>query len=379
MKIGFINTGGTISCVESGSGLSPLSAEEFRQAFHRLMLPILLSRLQDLEIEHVDVEFNSSSNTLDSTNLQPSDWCLIAEKIVNNYEKYDGWIILHGTDSMDFTASALPFMLSSFRSDASSLYLLDKPIVITGSQVPMFHRSNKNLELRFNSDAFGNICGSFEALKANISEVCVFFGGKLLRGNRVVKVNADGFQAFSSPNYPILGRMGINLELYSENIRQHEYNKNFVLSQREMRDIISNQIKYLKSNINNYPVVQLKAFPSWYGKSSSLMSKLIDSIVKSGAKGIVLESYGEGNFPSGNPDNPGLGANYKSLLNASNAGVLIADSTQVLTGRVDDQAYAAGSWLSKVVAIATDDMTSFAAFSKLSILLSLSGLYGYGV
>src|SRR3989442_636269 len=132
---------------------------------------------------------------LDSSNMTPREWVKIARDIAENYRRYDGFVVLHGTDTMAYTASALPFMLRG----------LGKPVIITGSQIPLCEVRN---------DARENLITSLLiAAGYNIPEVCLYFGGKLLRGCRAVKVSADGFQAFASPNLPPLGTVGIDIEI----------------------------------------------------------------------------------------------------------------------------------------------------------------------
>src|SRR6266540_6288022 len=139
---------------------------------------------------------------LDSSNMTPQEWVNIARDIAKNYRRYDGFVVLHGTDTMAYTASALPFMLSG----------LGKPVVITGSQIPLCEVRN---------DARENLITSLLiAAGYEIPEVCLYFGGQLLRGCRAVKVSADGFAAFDSPNFPPLGTVGIDIEVNWDLVRK---------------------------------------------------------------------------------------------------------------------------------------------------------------
>lgn len=377
MNIAVINTGGTISC--TGNPLGPMSAKDFAAACTAIINPIVLQQFPDLSIYYVqDLIFpESTSGTLDSTNLQPTDWCLIAAYILKNYASYDGWVVLHGTDSMDFTGTALPFLLSSFSSVGIPTAALSKPVVITGSQVPMFYKNPETaaLTLNFNTDAFQNFCGAVASAQTGIPEVCVYFQNNLYRGNRVLKTDASEFNAFSSPNYPALAEYGIELDLNIENVLPPPVSYNVSLDNPTVLQGAVSQLAYIASNINSFPVMQFNAFPAWYNfqNSTAIIANLINAYVAQGIKGLILESYGEGNFPSGNPDTPSQGATYQALNNANNSGVIIVDCTQVISGVVNDSAYAAGAWLPSVGALNPTDMTPMAAFAKLMVLMTSAG------
>lgn len=382
MKIAVINTGGTISC--SGTPLTPMSAKDFAAACSKIINPIIQQNYPDLNIHYVvDLTFpESRSGTLDSTNLQPTDWCLIATYILNNYGSYDSWVVLHGTDSMDFTGTALPFLLSSFSSEGIQTAVLSKPIIITGSQMPMFYQASSDQapsSLIYNTDAFQNFCGAVAAAQSGIPEVCVYFHNKLYRGNRVLKTNASEFNAFSSPNYPALAEYGVELDIDNNNVLPSPVSYDVSLDNPSVLQKATAQLVYITSNINNFPVMQFNAFPAWYnfndsqGTCSGIIANLIDACVGQGIKGLILESYGEGNFSSGNPDNPAKGAAYQALNNANANGVVIVDCTQVISGVVNNSAYAAGAWLPAVGALSPADMTPMAAFAKLMVLLTSAG------
>lgn len=385
LTIAVINTGGTISC--TGDPLAPMSAQAFAAASERLLTPILLQQFPGLTVCYItDLPFpESASQTLDSTNLQPTDWCLIAGYILSHYAQYDGWVVLHGTDSMDFTGTALPFLLSVVSAQGYPVAALSKPVVITGSQVPMFYQDpvSKDLSLNFNTDAFQNFCGAVAAAQTGVPEVCVYFNDKLMRGNRVQKTNASEFDAFSSPNYPLLGEYGITLSIAQDNVLPPPVSRSISLDDPSVCAAAQAQLTYVQANINRFPVMQFNAFPAWYQFNdqaktcSGLLSTLIDAVVGAGIKGLILESYGEGNFPSGNPDNPAGGATYQALARATAQGVTIVNCTQVLSGVVNDSAYAAGAWLPAVGALSPADMTPMAALAKLMILLTAAGYHGW--
>lgn len=384
MNIYVINTGGTISC--TGDPLAPMSAAQFAQACENILNPIIAQQFPDAQLTYVtDLTFpESTTGTLDSTNLQPTDWCLMAQYILENYAAADGWIVLHGTDSMDFTGTALPFLLSSFSAEGYATGVLSKPVILTGSQVPMFYEQpgTQNLSLNFNTDAFQNFCGAVAAAQSGIPEVCIYFDSHLLRGNRSLKTNASEFNAFSSPNYPLLGEYGIDFQVYHDEVLPPPVSYNVSLDNPSVLSAVTAQLSYIASNINSFPVMQFNAFPAWYqfndanGTCSGLLASLINACVAQGIKGLVLESYGEGNFPSGNPDTPSKGATYQALDAANSAGVVIVDCTQVIEGTVNDSAYASGAWLPAVGALNPADMTPMAALAKLMILLTSAGYSG---
>ena len=377
MKIAVMNTGGTISC--TGNPLGPMSASAFAQASQAILNPILLQNFPNLDLCYItDLTFpESSSGTLDSTNLQPQDWCLMATYILKHYVEYDGWIVLHGTDSMDFTGTALPFLLSSFSKEGYTTASLSKPIIITGSQVPLFYQdpSSQALSLNFNTDAYQNFCGAVATAQSGIPEVCVYFDGALYRGNRSVKKNASGFNAFFSPNYPALAEYGIDLTVQTGLIQPPPVSNQVSLDNPTVREAVQQQLMYISEHIDTCPVMQFNAFPAWYSMkpSAGIMASLIQACVDQGIQGMILESYGEGNFPSGNPDHPEQGATYQTLKKANDSGVVIVDCTQVIQGVVNNSAYAAGAWLPSIGALSPADMTPMAALAKLMILRTSAG------
>jgi L-asparaginase len=382
--IAVINTGGTISC--TGVPLAPMTAAQFADAGRRILVPIVAQSFPGLTLRFVtDLAFpESASHTLDSTNLQPTDWCLIAGYILTHYAEYDGWVVLHGTDSMDFTGTALPFLLSTFSAQGYPTAALSRPVIITGSQVPMFYQDpqTEQLALNFNTDAFQNFCGAVAAAQTGIPEVCVFFDSRLMRSCRVLKTNASEFDAFSSPNYPSLGEYGIGLSIDQDNVLPPPVSPAVSLDDPAVRAATLAQLEHIHAHIDSFPVMQFNAFPAWYrfdasGTCSGLLAGLIDACVGGGIRGLILESYGEGNFPSGNPDDPAGGATYQALARAHEQGVTLVDCTQVIRGVVNDSAYAAGSWLPAVGALSPADMTPIAALAKVMVLLTAAEHQGW--
>ncbi|MDJ0797394.1 MAG: asparaginase [Calothrix sp. MO_167.B12] len=390
LKVCVINTGGTISC--TGNPLVPMSAQNFATACKRLLNPILKQQFPNVEVTYsTELKFDSPTGTLDSTNLQPSDWCLIAEEILKHYESYNAWVVLHGTDTMAYTASTLPFLLSDVSKKGYITIALDKSVILTGSQVPMFSGNPKTpeeLTLRYNTDAYQNVCGAIAAAISGIPEVCLYFDGDLYRGNRSVKSNTNEFKAFSSPNYPALGKCGIDFRVYPDRILTTPYVSQTTLSDKSSCASVLRKVGEIKKNVNDLPVLQLNAFPTWYktakgnDSSSALMASLIqewfkDSPTPRFIRGLILESYGEGNFPSGASNNPKDGAVYQALAEAKEKQVIIVDCTQVLQGVVNDSAYGSGTWLPEVGALNPQDMTPITALAKLTILSSRAAIDGW--
>jgi L-asparaginase len=306
-------TGGTVGMLKDKGGYIPAPgylAEQLAQ------MP---------ELTHEDMPaytIHEYDSLLDSANMSPSDWLAIAGDIAANYHDYDGFIVLHGTDTMAYTASALPFMLRG----------LSKPVLLTGSQIPL-------CELR--NDARQNLITSLLiASQHPIPEVCLYFGEKLLRGARAVKVDADGLSAFSSPNYPPLGDIGTEIEI------------NWPL----VRSLPDEPIQFSLEPIQSVSVAALRLFP---GISASIVRNMLLPPLR----GLVLEAYGVGNAPS-------LDKEFLAVLKeAADRGVVIVVCTQCLQGRVHMGDYATGTVLAAAGAISGFDMTSEAALAKMTYLL----------
>ncbi len=353
MKIYILYTGGTIGSV--GTPLAPMPGADFQTAFNAQILDMITTQLPG-----TTVEIDYFQTTLDSTNMQPSDWVLMAQKIYDNYNSYNAFMVLHGTDTMAWTASALSFLLPG----------LSKPVTVTGSQLPLFFRESpsqnpKDYQLLYNTDAVRNVLGGIQFLTTGIPEVGLYFADHLFRGNRTVKSNASEFVAFSSPNFHSLGEYGVLPTLYNQYIQPVPESTSIDNNYEQ----VGAELTTISANIAQRSVLQFLLFPAYYtepnGSSSLLVSMLtqLESVSPTLA-GIVFESYGEGNIPD-----------YQSMQDLLTKmrrveHKILVDCTQVYAGNVNYNAYATGAWLKKAGVISGHDMTPIAALAKLIVLIA---------
>ncbi|MEI6860032.1 MAG: asparaginase, partial [Shewanella sp.] len=304
-------TGGTIGMQKTSHGFAPVA--DFLTDCVKAMPEFYHDDMPKFEIKEY-------CPLIDSSDMAPTDWQMIADDIKLNYDKYDGFVILHGTDTMAFTASALSFMLQD----------LSKPVIITGSQIPL-------AQLR--SDGQTNLLNSlYIAANYPIAEVCLFFNNKLFRGNRTTKAHADGFGAFTSPNFPLLLEAGIKIHMKAGKIAQQS-NKPLNVA-----------------TISPQPIGVVTLYPG-------ITTDIIENILQQPVKALILLTYGVGNAPQ----NPAL---LKVLSQASQRGIILVNLTQCLQGKVNMSGYATGNALKAAGVISGADMTTEAALAKLHYLLS---------
>jgi L-asparaginase len=315
-KILVIYTGGTIG--------------SFRDKKTGSLMPVNFEKLKSLlpELDHLNVTLTIKSfeNPIDSSDMLPEDWLKLLEIIEINYHKFDGFVILHGTDTMAYTASAISFLISG----------LQKPVIFTGSQLPV----NIN-----RTDGRENLITAIEiaSMKHNgtpvIKEVCIYFEYKLFRANRTSKTSAEHFNAFESLNYPPLAEAGVHIN----------FNKKAFLKSGKSKTAFHKKI--------NTSVSLVKIFP---GISGEIFESIIQS---SNTKALVIETFGSGNL--GNK--PEI---LKWLEVAVNKGIIVVNITQCQKGSVKQQEYRAGQVLEAIGVTGGADITTEAAITKLMYLLS---------
>ena len=311
-----IYTGGTIGMVKDFKSGS-LKAFNFKN---------ILDRIPELQLLDCKIDTVSFKNPIDSSNMEPKYWVQIAEIIETNYKVFDGFVVLHGSDTMSYTASALSFMLEN----------LAKPVVFTGSQLPIG-------DLR--TDAKENLITSIQVAsmqykgKPAIKEVCLYFEYKLYRANRTTKLNAEHFQAFASFNYPDLAESGVHLKINYDYLFKPNLRKKFMVN------------KNLDKNI-----AVIKLFP---GISEPVLESVfnIDNL-----KAVILETYGAGNCSTERW--------FIDILKKTiSKGIHIINITQCAGGSVMMGHYETSSALKKIGVISGKDITSEAAVGKLMFLL----------
>ena len=312
-RVLIIYTGGTIGMKKTGKGYAPISG----------FLGEAISSIGDMNSPMAPKwDLYEMSPLLDSSDITVKEWNKIAEVISDSYDSYDGFVVLHGTDTMAYTASALSFILEG----------LNKPVILTGSQIPLS-------EIR--SDGRDNLVTSLLiAAQGVANEVCLYFSGKLLRGNRAVKMSADQLVAFDSPNFPHLADVGIAIR-YNHSVIRKKTHKDLKMQK-----------------LSEVPIGVLKVFPG-------IQFGLFESIMTDKLSGIVLETFGAGNIPSDG------GALIPIIKRAFECGTVITVCSQCPSGTVTLGAYETSSALKSAGAVSGSDMTTEAAVAKLYYLFSL--------
>ena len=310
-KVLIVYTGGTIGMVQDENG-----------SLHPFALDRIYDAVPQLKNCSYGIDSITLDNIIDSSNMTPASWIDIATIIEREYDNYDGFVVLHGTDTMAYTASALSFMFKN----------LAKPVVLTGSQLPLG---------MLRSDGRENIICALEIAStrlAVIPEVCIFFESHLYRGNRSTKMNAENFDAFASYNYPSLAKVGINIA-FKERL--------FLPMPTEPLDV--------RKRFDTRVAI-LKLFPG-------ITPEVVGAVL--GAKdlqGVILETYGSGNAPT---DQWFISA----LENAIASGVIVLNVTQCKAGAVKMRQYAASCDMDRIGVVGAGDITIEAATAKLMYLL----------
>ena len=315
-KVLLISTGGTITMVRSktSGALVPADIENFK------------AYMPELFAGDIQVDIQAFSPLLDSSDVNPDCWVRMARMIYDHYEDYNGFVILHGTDTMSYSASALSFMLEN----------LSKPVVFTGSQLPVG-------VLR--SDAKENLLTAIEIAAAQdeegnaiVPEVTIYFEDRLFRANRTTKRNAEHFSAFNSYNYPALAKAGVHITYQPHLVHYSDLNAALRL--------------HTNFDCN---VAVLKLFPG-------IQQPVVRALLRTrGLKGVVLETFGAGNAPT----DKWL---YRELKAAVDKGIVIVNKTQCNTGSVEMGLYAVSLNLMKAGVISGHDITTEALLTKMMLL-----------
>ncbi len=317
-KVYIAYTGGTIGMKKSPQGYIPVEG----------YITDVLNSMEELNRpEMPEFTIKEYCPLLDSSNMTPSDWQFIADDIKHHYEEFDAFVVLHGTDTMAYTASALSFMLEN----------LAKPVIVTGSQIPLS---------QIRSDGLHNLLNAlYLAAHYPIAEVGLFFNNRLYRGNRATKADADGFNAFDSPNYPALVEAGIHIEINERALLK-------TTNQKQKTELAPLNVV----NIKDQPIGVVSLYPG-------ISHLVIANILAQPVNALIIQSYGVGNAP----ENPEL---LKEIAEATKREILVVNRTQCHSGSVDMEGYATGNALKQAGVLSAYDMTLEACLTKIHHLLS---------
>lgn len=309
-NICIITAGGTIGMVKDSKTGSLVPAENPLQ---------FLDNFPDIKkIANIDL---IPVLNIDSSNMQPADWTLIANKIHDNYKYFDGFVVIQGTDTMAYTASAFSYIFQN----------LNKPIVFTGSLLPAFE---------LGSDAINNLIYACQTATQDIAEVCLVFSNKILRGNRAKKFHESFLAGFHSPNFPELGELGRPIILQDWRFKTRTLAKKL-----DFKPLFESKVGLLKL----YP---------------GISPEVLDYYLNNNYKGLLIEAFGSGNIPF-------LVNSIADKINQlSEKGVLVAITTQMEHSKTNLNAYQAGVMALKAGAVSAHDMTTEAAMTKLMWLLA---------
>lgn len=315
-KVLLIYTGGTI-----GMGHNPDTG-----ALEPLNFDHLLSNFPEFALLPTEVDTYQFTPPIDSSDMSLRRWAQLVRIIADNYEAYDGFVVLHGTDTMAYTASALSFMLEN----------LTKPVILTGSQLPIGQLRTDGKENLLTSIELAAAFG--EDGRPMVPEVCIYFSGRLLRGNRSTKESADGFNAFNSFNYPHLCEAGVEFQFNPHYILKPDYSKPM--------------IPHMSMDPN---VVVFSLFP---GIQENVVRHMLDAPE---LRGIVMRSFGSGNAPQ----KPWL---MRLLKDATQRGVTVVNISQCVAGFVKMGRYDTGFQLQDAGVVSGGDSTVESAITKLMFL-----------
>lgn len=311
-RVLILHTGGTIGMAAAPGGYRPMAG--FPARLREQLAAHAGNRLPDYDLVELP--------PIDSADLRPGHWPVIARALLERWEAYDGFVVLHGTDTMAWSASALSFMLRG----------TDRPVIFTGAQIPL-------VEPR--SDALDNVeAALLFASTQPVREVGLYFGHRLLRGNRSRKLATAQFDAFDSPNCPPLAEVGIDITLHRERI------------------VSPGERQFVIPEFNDQAVAVLTLHPGISGAA-------VDALTANPrVRGLILQTYGVGNAPQGDREL------IAALERAAARGLVLLNTTQCLIGGVSQETYATGAALAGIGVISAGDMTLEAAFAKLHFLLA---------